>query len=119
MDELGVERVLRAVECIPPGRAAAYGDIGRAVGASPRFVAKVLSSVGATVTWWRVPNVRGALPAPLTARARPLWRAEDMPLTPDERIDMPRARVDSVDFGLRVRDALADLPSAGSGAGPD
>ena len=119
MDELGVERVLRAVECIPPGRAAAYGEIGRAVGASPRFVARVLSSVGATVGWWRVPNVRGALPAPLTARALPLWRDEDMPLTHDQRIDMPRARVDPVDFGGRVRDALADLPSAGSADAPD
>lgn len=119
MDELGVERVLRAVECIPPGRAAAYGEIGRVVGASPRFVARVLSSVGATVTWWRVPNVRGALPAPLTTRALPLWQEEDMPLTRDQRIDMRRARVDPVTFDLCVRDSLADLPSAGSEDAPD
>ncbi|HLS34000.1 MAG TPA: MGMT family protein [Brevibacterium sp.] len=119
MDDLAVERVLRAVECIPRGRAAAYGEIGRAVGASPRFVARVLSSVGATVTWWRVPNVRGALPAPLTVRALPHWQEEDMPLTADERIDMARARVDPGVFGARVRDALADLPSAGSDGPPD
>lgn len=119
MDDLAVERVLRTVECIPPGHAAAYGEIGRAVGASPRFVARVLSSVGATVTWWRVPNVRGALPAPLTARALVHWQEEDMPLTHDQRIDMPRARVDPYVFDLCVRDALADLTSAGSDDAPD
>ncbi|MGO1439166.1 MAG: MGMT family protein [Brevibacterium yomogidense] len=118
MDELGVERVLRAVECIPSGRAAAYGEIGRVVGASPRFVARVLSSIGSTVTWWRVPNVRGALPAPLTARALPLWQEEGMPLTPDQRIDMTRAGVDPVAFDQCVRDALADLPSAESEDSP-
>lgn len=119
MGELRVERVLRAVECIPLGRAAAYSEIGRAVGASPRFVARVLSSVGSTVSWWRVPNVRGALPAPLTARALPHWQEEEMPLTHDKRIDMPRARVETADFDLCVRDALADLPSAGSDGAPD
>lgn len=111
MDDLAVERVLRAVESIPPGSAAAYGEIGHVIGASPRFVARVMSTYGSNVPWWRVPNVRGALPAPLTVRALPHWNDEDMPLTDDDRIDMTRARMDPHTFGRAVCDALAGLAS--------
>lgn len=111
MDDLAAERVLRAVESIPPGCAAAYGEIGETIGASPRFVARVMSTYGSNVPWWRVPNVRGALPAPLTARALPHWHDEDMPLTDDDRIDMKRARMDPHTFRGAVCDALAGLAS--------
>lgn len=114
MDDLAVERVLRAVESLPPGSAAAYGEIGRAVGASSRYVARVMSVYGSNVPWWRVPNVRGALPAPLTARALPRWKDEGMPLTDDDRIDMRRARVDPDTFAASVLDALAELASHGA-----
>lgn len=114
MDDLAVERVLRAVESLPPGSAAAYGEIGRAVGASSRYVARVMSVYGSNVPWWRVPNVRGALPAPLTARALPHWKDEGMPLTDDDRIDMRRARVDPDTFAASVLDALAELASHGA-----
>lgn len=114
MDDLAVERVLRAVECIPPGHAAAYGQIGRVINASPRFVARVMSTYGSNVAWWRVPNVRGALPAPLTARALPHWNSEGTPLTDDNRIDMSQARVELDSYECAVYDALAELASTDS-----
>ena len=64
-----VERVLRAVECVPPGRVASYGLIGALVGAGPRQVGAVLSRYGDGVPWWRIVNASGELPAPLLARA--------------------------------------------------
>lgn len=114
MDELSVERVLRAVESIPSGAAAPYSEVGRAAGASARFVARVLSRHGATVPWWRVPTVRGVLPPPLVARARPQWEDEGTPLTADGRIDLARARVDPEYFAAAVAAACADLPDDSS-----
>ena len=38
MDEYAVDRVLLAVEQIPRGRVAAYGDVGRIAGTGPRHV---------------------------------------------------------------------------------
>ena len=37
-----VEAVLRVVEEIPPGRAATYGMIARAVGTGPRVVGRIM-----------------------------------------------------------------------------
>src|SRR5699024_11074733 len=88
MDELQVERVLRAVESIPAGSALPYGRVGRAAGASARFVGRVMSVHGSAVAWWRVPNARGDFPPPLRARARPHLREEDTPLREDGRIDL-------------------------------
>lgn len=62
MDDLRVERILRAVECVPPGRAATYGLIGRVVGESPRVVGHVMARWGSTVPWWRIVNAQGLIP---------------------------------------------------------
>ena len=109
MDELQVERVLRAVESIPAGSALPYGRVGRAAGASTRFVGRVMSVHGSAVAWWRVPNARGDFPPPLRARARPHLREEDTPLREDGRIDLRLAAPHPDEYVRSVDIALADL----------
>ncbi|MGL4176117.1 MAG: MGMT family protein, partial [Dermatophilaceae bacterium] len=46
MDDVVVERVLRAVEQVPRGRVVAYGDIAALVGVGPRLVGRVMSTYG-------------------------------------------------------------------------
>lgn len=79
MDERRTELVLRAVECVPAGRIAAYGVLGRVTGTSARFVGRVLATHGSFVPWWRVTNVRGLPPAPIRAEAARRWDAEGIP----------------------------------------
>lgn len=76
MNELLAEKVLRAVEAIPAGRVATYGDIAELVGIGPRHVGNVLARLGSGVTWWRVVNSQGRLPAHLLGQARGQWRLE-------------------------------------------
>jgi alkylated DNA nucleotide flippase Atl1 len=55
-----VEAVLRAVESIPEGSVATYGDIAEYVGqGGPRQVGAIMREFGATVTWWRVIRASG------------------------------------------------------------
>ena len=55
-----VEAVLRAVESIPEGSVATYGDIAEYVGqGGPRQVGAIMREYGATVTWWRVIRASG------------------------------------------------------------
>lgn len=111
MDDVLVERVLRAAECIPPGRVANYGLIASVVGIGPRQVGAVLSAWGGNVPWWRVPNSQGAVPEPLIPDARQHWREEGTPLRPDGRAcAMRRALVDPEEFADAVGRATADLP---------
>lgn len=74
--ELTVELVLRAVEQIPPGTVAAYGDIAEVVGTSARRVGTIMARHGGEVSWWRVTNRDGALPAHLLPLARKQWGRE-------------------------------------------
>lgn len=74
MDDLTVERVLRVVEAIPPGRVAAYGEVGAVVGVGPRLVGRILRTWGSSVPWWRVTNASGD--HPLLGRALPHWETE-------------------------------------------
>ncbi|MGZ6071571.1 MAG: MGMT family protein [Myxococcaceae bacterium] len=93
-----VEKVLAAVEEIPPGRVMAYGDVAEYVGVSgPRQVGRVMALYGGGVPWWRVLRADGS-PAPGHEReALALLRAEGTPLRPGgQRIDMRRARWDGV-----------------------
>ncbi|MFK5583842.1 MGMT family protein [Serinicoccus sp. LYQ131] len=85
MDEVVVEKVLRAIEEVPPGRVVSYGDLGALVGINPRHVGLVLRHWGDNVTWWRVTNRDGELPPELLARARPRWQREGIPEKPDGR----------------------------------
>ncbi|MBO0812573.1 MAG: MGMT family protein, partial [Microlunatus sp.] len=60
MREDFVEAVLSAVESIPPGQVASYGDIAEFVGSGgPRQVGSVMSHYGGAVTWWRVVRADG------------------------------------------------------------
>lgn len=93
MDEAYAEQVLTAVEAIPPGRVATYGDIARQIGAGgPRQVGLVLSRVGAAVPWWRVVRADGR-PAPeVASRALTQLSAEAVPVS-GGRVDLRRARL--------------------------
>ncbi|AXH95040.1 MGMT family protein [Ornithinimicrobium avium] len=116
MDEVLVERVLRAVEQVPPGRVVSYGDLAALVGTGPRQVGAVMRHWGAEVTWWRVTSHAGDLRADLLARARPHWDQEGIEVRPDGR-GCPIAvyRADLVRLGADYAGAVADLEDAGSG----
>ena len=91
-----MERVLRAVEQVPRGRVVSYGDLGRLVGVGPRYVGSIMKAYGANVSWWRVTNASGDLPAPLRDRARQTWAQEGILVKPNG-------------LGCRIADYRADL----------
>ncbi len=78
-----VDRVLLAVQQIPPGRVASYGMIGRIAGTGPRQVGTIMRLYGAQTCWWRVTTSGGDL-QPL-ARALPHWDAEGIAVKPNGR----------------------------------
>jgi methylated-DNA-protein-cysteine methyltransferase related protein len=91
-DDDYVEAVLAAVEQIPPGRVATYGDIAEYVGrGGPRQVGTVMSRHGAGVPWWRVIRADGRPVRGLQERALARLRDEGCPLR-DDRVDLRRAR---------------------------
>lgn len=102
MDEVVVERVLRAVEQVPRGRLVAYGDIARMVGIGARHVGWIMRHWGANVPWWRVVNVSGRLPDHLVDEARAHWAEEGIltagpgrgVLLSDYRADLDRLTAD-------------------------
>lgn len=98
MDDVLVERVLRAVEQIPRGRVASYGDVAALVGIGPRQVGTVLRLYGSAVPWWRVVSRDGDFGADLLDRARPHWA--------DEGILVKRNGL-----GCRIADYRVDLPA--------
>ncbi|RIK14370.1 MAG: cysteine methyltransferase [Acidobacteria bacterium] len=110
MDEVLVERVLRAVEQVPPGRVVSYGDLADLVGTGPRQVGAIMRHWGGNVTWWRVTSHAGDLGGDLLARARPHWDEEGIEVKPNGlgcRIAVYRA-----DLGRLAADyarAVADL----------
>lgn len=111
MDEVLVERVLRAVEQVPPGRVVSYGDVGALVGTGPRHVGRILRDWGGNVTWWRVTSRDGDFGGDLLDRARPHWQDEGIEVKPNGRgcrfatyrADLERLEQDYVR-------ATADLP---------
>jgi len=98
MDDFVVDRVLLAVEQIPPGRVAAYGDIGRIAGTSARRVGSVLRGYGDEVPWWRVVGAAGDPGGHLLQHARPHWQQEGIVVKPNG-------------LGCRIADYRADLES--------
>lgn len=97
VDEEYAEAVLRLVELIPAGRVMSYGAIADVVGSElgrggPRQVGAVMSSLGGTVTWWRVVTATGRAPRGHEVSALRELAAEGTPLTADgDRVDMRRA----------------------------
>ncbi len=88
MDDVVVERVLVAVEQIPRGRVASYGDLAELVGVGPRLVGRVMSLYGGNVTWWRVVNASGALPPRHYAEANLQYLREGTPRRPNGAVDL-------------------------------
>lgn len=88
-----IERVLLAVESIPAGSVATYGDVGQLAGVGPRQVGAVLSRHGAGVAWWRVVSAAGVLPPHLFAEARCHWDAEGV-CHRGGRVDLRAHRID-------------------------
>ncbi|MFW6598540.1 MGMT family protein [Propionibacteriaceae bacterium Y2011] len=83
MDELVVEKVLTAVDQVPPGRVVSYGDIAALVGTGPRQVGSVMSHHGAGVAWWRVTSHAGDIVAHSRQRALEHWATEGIELKPN------------------------------------
>lgn len=91
-DEAYVESVLSAVEQIPRGQVASYGDLAEYVGAGgPRLVGRVMSTQGAGVPWWRVVRADGRPVRGLEESALERLREEGCVLRGD-RVDMSRSR---------------------------
>ena len=88
------QRVLDVVEAIPPGRVMAYGDIAEYLGdGGPRRVARVMSSRGDEVPWWRVLRADGTPAPPVAARQIRHLRDEGTPMRPSgDRVDIAHAR---------------------------
>ena len=103
MDDLTVERVLRVVEAIPPGRVAAYGEVGAIVGVGPRLVGRIMGTWGSSTPWWRVTNASGD--HPLLTRALPHWQEEGIVVKPNG-------------LGCRMKDFGADLERLRAEAAP-
>jgi methylated-DNA-protein-cysteine methyltransferase-like protein len=96
VDDVVVERVLRAVEQVPRGRVVSYGDLAALVGIGPRQVGTIMRLYGSNVTWWRVTNASGDLPPALMDEVRERWAAEGILLKSNGR-------------GCRIAQYRADL----------
>lgn len=83
MDDVLVEKVLRAVELVPRGRVISYGDIAALVGTGPRHVGAILREYGSGVAWWRVVNAAGDPPKHKRDSAFVHWAEEDLPVKPN------------------------------------
>ncbi|MGC5586081.1 MGMT family protein [Ornithinimicrobium sp. W1679] len=113
MDDLLVERVLRAVEAVPPGRVVSYGDLASLVGTGPRHVGAVMARWGSGVPWWRVTDRSGRLRPDLLARAREQWLQEGIGLSTDGRgVRFEAHRADLDRLAQDHARATADLDDA-------
>jgi methylated-DNA-protein-cysteine methyltransferase-like protein len=84
--------VLDAVDLVPAGRAATYGDIAEWMGrGTGRTVGTVLSRHGHEVAWWRIVQASGRPAEPHVTDALARLAAEGCPLT-GERVDLARGR---------------------------
>ncbi|SEF84094.1 Alkylated DNA nucleotide flippase Atl1, participates in nucleotide excision repair, Ada-like DNA-binding domain [Actinacidiphila yanglinensis] len=122
-DELGpyAEKVLDAVDLIPPGRVMTYGDVAEWVGeGGPRQVGRVMAEYGAMAPWWRVVRSDGVLLPGHELSALAEYRAEGTPLRSAgpaaeghvPRLDMRRARWDG------TPDHPGSAPGGGTGGEP-
>lgn len=108
MDDVRVERVLRAVECIPCGSVATYGDIGDVTGESARVIGRVLALWGSNVPWWRVCNSKGEIPGH-SAEALELWLADKLPVKAQGSLKLVDCRVNIAELKTQVVAAFDDL----------
>ena len=86
--------VLDAVQRVPAGRVATYGDIAEWTGrGTGRTVGTVLSRHGSDVAWWRIVQASGRPAEPHVQEALRLLRAEGCPVV-GEQVDLERCRWD-------------------------
>lgn len=112
MDEVTVERVLRAVEQVPRGRLVTYGDVAKMVGLGARNVGWIMRHWGSTVPWWRVVNASGRLPDHLVEEARALWAQEGiLPAASGSGVSLKDYRADLTRLTTDWERACADLSS--------
>lgn len=107
--EITVERVLRAVEQVPPGRVVAYGEVAELVGTSARRVGTIMATHGGEVSWWRVTNRDGELPARLLPLARKQWEREGI-AHDQTRCRINRHRADLAKLARDYGEVVAELP---------
>lgn len=85
--------VLDLVDAIPRGRVMSYGEISAYLGGSgPRMVARVMSTWGDAVPWWRVLRADGSCAPEVRARQMRLLRAEGAVFRSKDRVDMAASR---------------------------
>ncbi|MBM6401538.1 MGMT family protein [Phycicoccus sonneratiae] len=112
MDDVVVERVLRAVEQVPRGRVVSYGDLAALVGIGPRQVGSIMKAYGGNVTWWRVTNSYGDLPVNLLEEARQTWADEGILLKRNGRgCSIAEHRADLRALAAAYERSVRDLPS--------
>lgn len=111
VDDVLVERVLRAVEVVPRGRVVTYGDIADLVGTGPRLVGRIMGTWGSSVPWWRVVNANGDLPDFHLRRAHEEWILEGIAIKPSGRgCRIRQHRADLAELASRWEQAVADVP---------
>ena len=87
-----VEAVLTAVESIPEGRVATYGDIAAYVGhGGPRQVGAVMREYGGGVPWWRVIRASGIPADEVGDEQLHRLRSDGVRVT-DGKVDLRRSR---------------------------
>ncbi|MGM7667036.1 MGMT family protein [Microbacterium sp. A93] len=86
-----VAAVRSAVAAIPAGQVAAYGEIGLAVGISPRQAGRAVSLLDGDVPWWRVVYADGVPATCHGGTAGALLEAEGVPFR-DGRVMMAQVR---------------------------
>jgi methylated-DNA-protein-cysteine methyltransferase-like protein len=88
------QRILAAVEAIPPGRVMSYGDVAEYVGTrAARNVGRVLALDGGTVPWHRVLRSNGTMAEHLVVEQTQRLRAEGVRVERD-RVAMDEFRWD-------------------------
>ncbi len=83
--------VRKMVMSIPTGCVAAYGEIGRALGISPRQAGRAVALLDDDVPWWRVVRADGTPATCHEGGARALLEAEGVPFRGD-RVNMAKVR---------------------------
>jgi methylated-DNA-protein-cysteine methyltransferase-like protein len=88
------QRVLAAVEAIPPGRVMTYGDVAEYAGLrSPRTVGQVLAADDGSVPWHRVMRADGSLAPHIADEQRQRLLGEGV-LFRGAKVDLARFRWD-------------------------
>ena len=87
------DSVLLAVDSIPPGSVATYGDLGRILGCGPRLVARILATQGGNSSWWRVVRAYGSIAEHLVSAATEHLASEGI-VVHQGRVDVAALRAD-------------------------